>query len=82
VAHFLLAFFGTLYFSVYNSTIHKFKAKVADKILKHYTDYEDIRNLLYDNLFKHLKINGIKDAALTNSQGEVEFIMSNPKYKP
>ena len=55
---------------------------LADKIFKHYTDYEDIRTLLYDNLFKHLKKNGIKDATLTNSQGEVEFSMSNPKYKP
>lgn len=55
---------------------------LADKIFKHYTDYEDIRTLLYDNLFKHLKKNGIKDATLTNSRGEVEFSMSNPKYKP
>lgn len=28
---------------------------LADKIFKHYTDYKDIRILLYDNLFKHLK---------------------------
>jgi hypothetical protein len=55
---------------------------LADKIFKHYTDYEDIRVLLYDNLFKHLKKNGIKDAVLTNSRGEIEFSMSNPKYKP
>lgn len=55
---------------------------LSDKILNHYSDYEDIRILLYDNLFKHLKKNGIKDATLTNSQGEVEFFMSNPKYKP
>lgn len=45
------------------------------------TDYEDIRTLLYDNLYKHLKKNGITDATLTNSRGEVEFSMSNPKYK-
>ncbi|MDD4146209.1 MAG: M56 family metallopeptidase [Clostridia bacterium] len=55
---------------------------LADMIFKHYTDYEDIRILLHDNLFKHLKKNGIKDATLTNSQGEVEFSMSNPNYKP
>ena len=55
---------------------------LADKIFKHYTDYEDLRILLYDNLFEHLKKNGIKDAALTNSQGEIEFSMSNPKYEP
>lgn len=54
---------------------------LADKILKNYTNYEDIRTQLYDNLFKHLKNNGVKDATLTNSQGEVEFYMSNPKYK-
>ncbi|MCR6546395.1 M56 family metallopeptidase [Dehalobacterium formicoaceticum] len=55
---------------------------LADKIFKHYTNYGDIRTLLYDNLFKHLKKNRIKDATLANSQGEVEFSMSNPKYKP
>ena len=56
---------------------------LADKILKHYGDYEDIRVLMYDNLFKHLKKNGIKDATLlTNYQGEIEFSMNNPKYKP
>jgi hypothetical protein len=38
---------------------------------------------MYDNLFKHLKKNGIKDATLlTNYQGEIEFSMNNPKYKP
>jgi hypothetical protein len=55
---------------------------LADKILKHYVDYEDIRMLMYDNLFKHLKKNGITDATLTNSQGDVEFSVSDPKYKP
>jgi beta-lactamase regulating signal transducer with metallopeptidase domain len=55
---------------------------LADKIFKHYTDYGDIRTLLYDNLYKHLKKNGIIDATLTNSRGEVEFYMSNPKYEP
>ena len=46
---------------------------LADKIFKHYTDYEDIRTLLYDNLFKHLKKNGIKEAMLTNSRGGLGF---------
>ena len=55
---------------------------LADKILKHYGDYEDIRVLMSDNLLKHLRKNGIKDATLTNYQGEIEFSMSNPKYKP
>ncbi len=55
---------------------------LADKILKHYGDYDDIRILMYNNLFNHLKKNSIKDATLTNSLGEVEFSMSNPRYKP
>ncbi len=55
---------------------------LADKILKHYGDYEDIRVLMFDNLLKHLRKNGIKDATLTNYQGEIEFSMDNPKYKP
>ncbi|MDD2211653.1 MAG: DUF5301 domain-containing protein [Clostridia bacterium] len=55
---------------------------LADKIFKHYTDYDDIRTLLYDNLYNHLKKNGITDATLTNSKGEIEFSMSDPKYKP
>jgi hypothetical protein len=55
---------------------------LADKIFKHYTDYDDIRTLLYDNLYNHLKRNGITDATLTNSKGEIIFSMSDPKYKP
>ncbi len=46
---------------------------LVDKILNHYGDYEDILVLMNDNLFKHLKKNGITDATLTNSQGEVIF---------
>ncbi|EHQ89048.1 DUF5301 domain-containing protein [Desulfosporosinus youngiae] len=53
---------------------------LADNIFKH--DYEDIRSLLYDNLFKHLKNNDITEATLTNSQGVIKFSMSNPQYKP
>lgn len=55
---------------------------LADKIFNHYTDYDDIRTLQYENLYKHLMKNGITDAALTNSQGEIKFSMSDPKYKP
>lgn len=55
---------------------------LADEIFKHYADYEDIHILLYNNLFNHLKNNGIADATLTNSQGKIEFSMSDPKYKP
>jgi hypothetical protein len=55
---------------------------LADKIFKHYGDYEDIHVLMRENLYKHLKENGIIDATLTNSQGEVEFSMSDPQFKP
>ncbi|MFA9466629.1 MAG: M56 family metallopeptidase [Velocimicrobium sp.] len=55
---------------------------LADKIFKYNTDYEDIRTLLYDNLFKHLNKNGIEDATITNSQGKIEFSMSGLKYRP
>lgn len=54
---------------------------LTDKILKHYGDCEDILILMHDNLFKHLKKNGITDATLTNSQGKIEFSTSDPKYK-
>jgi hypothetical protein len=53
---------------------------LADKIIDHYGNYDDIRTLQRKNLFKHLKANGIKDATLFNSCGEVEFSMSNPQY--
>ena len=55
---------------------------LADKIFKHYGNYEDIRILLHDNLLKHLKKNGITDATLTNTQGKIEFSTNDPKYKP
>ena len=51
---------------------------LADKIIDHYGNYDDIRTLRWKNLFKHLKANGIKDATLFNSRGEIEFSMSNP----
>lgn len=55
---------------------------LADQILRHYTDYDDIISLQYNNLYKHLKKNGITDATLTNHEGEVIFSMSDSKYKP
>jgi len=51
---------------------------LADKIIDHYGNRDDIRTLQRENLFKHLKANGIKDATLFNSRGEIEFSMSNP----
>ena len=53
---------------------------LADKIINHYGDRDDIRTLQLENLFKHLKANGIKDATLFNSRGEIEFSMSSPQY--
>jgi len=53
---------------------------LADKIIKHYSNYDDIRTLQWENLFKHLKANGIKDATLYNSSGEIEFTMNRPQY--
>jgi beta-lactamase regulating signal transducer with metallopeptidase domain len=53
---------------------------LADKIIDHYGNRDDIRTLRWENLFKHLKANGIKDATLFNSRGEIEFSMSNPQY--
>ena len=55
---------------------------LVDKILNHYGDYEDILVLMNDNLFKHLKKNGITDATLTNSQGGVIFSTNELKYRP
>jgi hypothetical protein len=51
---------------------------LADKIIDHYGHYDDISTLRWENLFKHLKANGIKDANLFNSRSEIEFSMSNP----
>jgi len=53
---------------------------LADKIIDHYGNRDDIHVLMWENLFKHLKANGIKEATLINSRGEIEFSMSNPQY--
>lgn len=50
---------------------------LADQILHHYGNRDDIRNLQWENLYKHLKANGINDATLINPFGDVEFSMSN-----
>lgn len=52
-------------------------AGLADEILNHYGDYEDIRKLQMNNLYNHLKDNGIKDAEIVNRKEEVIFSMSN-----
>ncbi|NLX64816.1 MAG: hypothetical protein GX022_08610 [Clostridiaceae bacterium] len=53
---------------------------LADRIIKHYSNYDDIRTLQRENLFKHLKANDIKSATLFNSSGEIEFTMNRPQY--
>jgi beta-lactamase regulating signal transducer with metallopeptidase domain len=51
---------------------------LADTIIGHYADYDDLRQLHFDNLYKHLAANGIREATLTNSRGEIQFSMSWP----
>ena len=53
---------------------------LADRIIDHYGKRDDIHTLHYDNLFKHLKANGIKEATLYDPYGEIEFSMSKPEY--
>jgi len=53
---------------------------LAEKIVDHYGNYDDIRSLHWENLTRHLIENGIKEATLFNSSGEIEFSMSNPHY--
>jgi len=46
---------------------------LADKMLKHYNDYEDIRNLQQENLEKHLINNNITVETVINNKGEQYF---------
>jgi hypothetical protein len=48
---------------------------LADTIMR--SNYEDLRQLHYDNLYKHLSANGIEDATLTNPRGEILFSMND-----
>ncbi len=50
---------------------------LAEEILKHYGNYDDLFDLQRENLLKHLKKNGIKDATLYNYKGEIEFSIKN-----
>lgn len=50
---------------------------LADKIIRHYGNRDDIHKLQLENLYKHLKANGITEATLTNPYGEVEFDMKS-----
>ena len=52
---------------------------LANKMLGLSSHYEDLRILQRENLYQHLKANGITDATLFNRNGEVEFSMSNPQ---
>ena len=49
---------------------------LADKIIDHYRNRDDIRALQWGNLYKHLKTKGINSAVLYNSRGEIEFYMN------
>ncbi|KUG05155.1 hypothetical protein ASZ90_017422 [hydrocarbon metagenome] len=51
---------------------------LANAIISHYSNYDDLRQLHFDNLYKHLAANGIREATLTNSRGEIQFSMSSP----
>lgn len=51
---------------------------LADAIINHYSNYDDLRQLHFDNLSQHLLANGIKEATMTNSLGEILFNMSVP----
>lgn len=53
---------------------------LANKIIKHYGNYDDIYNLHLENLFRHLKANGIEEAILFNPLGEIEFSMKKTQY--
>ncbi len=66
--------------SFHDACIGKENAGTCQKIVDYYGNYDDIRILRWENLSKHLKANGIKDATLFNSRGEIEFSMSNPQY--
>jgi hypothetical protein len=50
---------------------------LADEILEHYGNYDDLFELQRENLLEHLKKNGIKDATLYNHNGEIEFSIKN-----
>lgn len=51
--------------------------RLAKNIIEHYGNYDDLRTLHWENLSKHLKVNGIQDATLFDPYGEVEFSLSN-----
>lgn len=50
---------------------------LAEKILNDYGTSPDIRQLMYTNLYNHLKENGVTDAILRDPYGEVVFSMTD-----
>ena len=50
---------------------------LADQILEHYGNYDDLIELQREDLLDHLKKNGRNDATLYNHKGEVEFSIKN-----
>jgi len=53
---------------------------LADKIISHYGNRDDINTLTWEILYKHLKANGIEDATLYFYNGEIGFSMSTHQY--
>lgn len=51
---------------------------LADEIIDHYGNYDDLFNLQRENLLEHLEKNGINDVTLYNHKGEIEFSIKNP----
>ncbi|MEL7567416.1 MAG: M56 family metallopeptidase [Dehalobacterium sp.] len=54
---------------------------LAAKILNHYGSYDDLHDLMWENLALHLRTNGITDATLKNSRGEIEFSINTINTK-
>lgn len=51
---------------------------LADAIINHYSNYDDLRQLHFDNLYRHLSAHSIEEATLTNPEGDILFSMSSP----
>lgn len=64
------------------STMPRSKKEIkglANKILDDYGSSDEIRHLMYSNLYKHLMKNGVTDAVLRDPYGEIEFSMKDFK---
>lgn len=52
---------------------------LADKILNDYGSSEEMTQLMYSNLYNHLRKNGVTDAILRDPYGEIKFSMKDFK---